>query len=208
MRILKIYCQGCSRKVEVSLRLPEGVKFSADFRYTCKECTGTTLEARLRRRRRRAKLVFMRHRGGNLLSAELNPEATRSTDQTLTEISLKSVNSDCNRAILREQEKAADSLEHIQRGLTAKQKDVLKKVLDVVEPGDSLREVARKAGLHAPQVSRAFAGAREARIFKLPRRPARYRPYNPRGVPMEIVMMPHQGPILYTIDDPNRGWNL
>lgn len=32
--------------------------------------------------------------------------------------------------------------------------------------------------------------------------------YNPRGVPMEIVMMPHQGPILYTIKVPERTLGL
>ena len=82
-------------------------------------------------------------------------------------------------------------------------------MLDVVEPADSVREIGRKAGLHATQVSRAFHAARGAdkrRIsFKRAsrRRPA-YKPYNPRCVPMETVMMPHQGPILYTIPVPDR----
>jgi hypothetical protein len=161
-----------------------------------------------KRRMARGKLVFVRHRGDNPRSAELDPEATRSTDQTLTEISLKSANSDSNAAILREREKAADRWDHIKSGLPAKQKAVLTKVLDVVEAGDSLREIGRKTGLHATQVSRAFDAAREAdkrRIFsERASRQRPHKPYNPRCVPRETVMMPHQGPILYTITVPDR----
>lgn len=165
-----------------------------------------------KRRRRRGKLVFVRNRSDNPRSAELNPEATRSTDQTLTEISLKSANSNNNAAILREREKANDRLAHIQSSLTAMQKGVLIRVSDGVEPGDSLRDIAQKADLHAPQISRAFDAAKKAdrqQIFKLAcreKRPptARYRPYNPRVVPMETIMMPHQGPTLYTITVPDR----
>lgn len=162
-----------------------------------------------KRRKRRGKLVSVRDRLDNPRSAELDPEATRSTDQALTEISLKSANSDINAAILRDHEKTADRCEHINSGLPAKQKLVIKKVLDVVEPADSIREIGRKAGLHAPQVSRAFAAAREAdkrRIFskRQGRQKPAYKPYNPRCVPMEIVMMPHQGCMLYTIAVPKR----
>jgi hypothetical protein len=164
--------------------------------------------AKPKRRMRRGKLVFVRHRGDKPRTAELNPEATRSTDQTLTEISLRSANSDSNAALLRERQKAADRCEHIKSGLSAKQKAVLTKVLDVVEVGDSLREIGRKAGLHATQVSRAFEAAREAdkrRVFsKRASRQRPYKPYNPRCVPMETVMMPHQGPTLYTITVPDR----
>src|SRR5690349_8651848 len=121
-----------------------------------------------KRRMGRGKLVFVKHQRNNPRSAELDPEATRPTDQALTEISLKSANSDSNTAILREQEKAANRWDHIKSGLPAKQKAVLTKVLDVVEPADSLREIGRKTGLHAAQVGRAFHAAREAdkrRIF-------------------------------------------
>jgi hypothetical protein len=167
------------------------------------------LEAKPKRRKGRGKLVFFGRGPDNPGSAEVNPEATRSTDQTLTEISLKNANSDSNAAILREREKAADRCEHIMSGLPAKQKAVLTKVLEVVEPSDSLHEIARKAGLHAPQVSRAFKAAQEVdkrRIFskRQGRRKPAYKPYNPRCVPMEIVMMPHQGCMLYTIAAPTR----
>src|SRR5258707_10568320 len=57
----------------------------------------------------RGKLVFVRHRRINPRSAELDPEATRSTDQKLTELALKGANSDNNTSILREREKALDS---------------------------------------------------------------------------------------------------
>jgi DNA-binding phage protein len=163
-----------------------------------------------KRRMGRGKFVSVeRRRRDNPRSAELDPETTRSTEQTLTEISLKSANSDSNAAILREREKTADRCDHIKSGLPAKQKAVLLKVLDVVEAADSLREIGRKAGLHATQVSRAFEAAREAdkrRIFFKPAGHQRraYKPYNPRCVPMETVMMPHQGPILYTIKVPDR----
>jgi hypothetical protein len=162
-----------------------------------------------KRRMGRGKLVFVKHRRINSPSAELDPEATRSTDQTLTELALKSANSESNAAILREREKSADRCHHIKSGLPAKQKAVLTKVLDVVEHADSLREIGRKAGLHATQVSRAFEAAREAdkrRIFskRAGRQKPAYKPYNPRCVPMETVMMPHQGPILYTITVPDR----
>lgn len=164
------------------------------------------------RRMGRGKLVFVRGRRINSRSAELDPEATRSTDQTLTELSLGSANSDSNAVILRDQEKAADRLAHIQSGLTANQKDVLAKVLDVVETGDSLRGIANKADLHATQVSRTFDAAKKAdkqQIFKRANREKRpsansYRPYNPPGVSMETVMMQHQGSVLYTIQVPER----
>ena len=164
------------------------------------------------RRMGRGKLIFVGHRRENPRSAELDPEVTRSTDQTLTELSLGSANSDGSAVILRDQDKAADRLAHIRSGLTAKEKDVLGKVQDVVETGDSLRDIALKADVHAMQVSRAFDAARKAdkqQIFKRSNRGERpiansYRPYNPRGVPMEIVMMPHQGPVLYTIKVPDR----
>jgi len=162
-----------------------------------------------KRRTGRGKLVFVKHQRDNPRSAELDPEATRPTDQTLTELSLKSTSSDNNAAILRDRQKTADRCEHINSGLPATQKTVLTKVLDVVEPADSLREIARKADLHAPQVSRAFKAAREAdkrRIFskRAGHQRRAYKPYNPRCVPMETVMMPHQGPILYTIAVPDR----
>ena len=157
----------------------------------------------------RGKLVFVRHGRDNPRTAELDPEATRSTDQALTEISLKSANSDSNAAILRETEKTADRCEHINSGLPAKQRAVLTKVLEVIEPMDSVREIARKAGLHASQVGRAFKAAREADKRRIPSRREghqrrAYKPYNPRCVPMEIVMMTHQGPTLYTIAAPDR----
>lgn len=99
-------------------------------------------EAKPKRRKGRGKLVFVERLGrDNPRSAELDPEATRSTDQTLTEISLKSANSDNNAAILREREKTTDRTKHIKSGLPAKQKAVLTKVLDVVEPVDSVREI-------------------------------------------------------------------
>jgi hypothetical protein len=166
-----------------------------------------SFEAKPKRRMGRGKLVFVRPPRDNPRSAELDPEATRSTDQTLTEISLKSANSDNNAAILREREKTADRCEHIKSGLPAKQNAVLAKVLDVVEPADSVREIGRKAGLNATQVSRAFDAAREAdkrRVFAKPasRQRRAFTPYNPRCVPMETVMMPYQGPILYTIKVP------
>jgi hypothetical protein len=167
-----------------------------------------------KRRMGRGKLVFpVKYRGRNPRSAELDPEATTDqVDQTLTKLSLKAVNSDKNSAILSEHEEAADRLAHIESSLPAKQRAVLIKVLAVVEPGDSLREIARNAGLHPPQVSRAFEAAREAeklRISKQANREKRppavsYTPYHPRGVPMEIVMMPHQGPTLSTIGVPDR----
>lgn len=166
------------------------------------------LEANPKRRKGRGKLVFVKQRN-TPRSAELDPEATRSTDQALTEISLKSANSDNNAAILREREKAADRCEHINSGLQATQKTVLTKVLDVVEPGDSLGEIGRKAGLHATQVGRAFKAAQEADKRRISSKRAghqkrAYKSYNPRCVPMEIIMMPHQGPILYTIGVQDR----
>ena len=109
----------------------------------------------------RGKLVFVRLRRGNSQSAELDPEATLSTDQSLTELALQGANSDCNASILREHEKAFDRLAHIESGVSATQRDVLVKVKDVVELRDSLQEIARKTGLHAPQVSRAFDAARK-----------------------------------------------
>jgi len=163
-----------------------------------------------KRRTGRGKLVFVKHQRNNPRSAELDPEATRSTDQTLTEISLKSANSDNNAAILREREKTADRCEHIKSGLPAKQKDALLKVLEAEpEYGESLREIADRVGLHATQISRAFEAARKGDkrwiFFKQASHPRRaYRPYNPRCVPMETIMMPHQGPILYTITVPDR----
>jgi hypothetical protein len=166
----------------------------------------------------RGKLVFVRHRRINSPSAELDPEATRSTDQKLTELELKGVHSDNNTAILREREKALDRWEHIKSGLPATHKDVLLRVLDVIEPGDSVYEIARKANLYAPQVGRAFHAAREAdklRIFKQAskeRRPPAisYRPYNPKGVSMETVMIPHRGPVLSRLlrGEQVGGWEL
>ena len=66
----------------------------------------------------RGKLVFVRLRRGNSQSAELDPEATLSTDQSLTELALQGANSDCNASILREHEKAFDRLAHIETPLT------------------------------------------------------------------------------------------
>lgn len=156
----------------------------------------------------RGELVFVRQRRGNSESAELDPEGTRSTDQTLTELALQGANSDCNATTLRDREKAADRVAHIQRGLSATQNGVLLKARDVAEARDSVRDIARKTDLHPMEVSRAFAAARKAdkqEIFKRTSRQRRlYRPYNPRWVPMEIVMMPHQGPILYSINVPGR----
>jgi len=146
-------------------------------------------------------------------SAETDPEATRSTDQTLTELSLKGANSDGNAAILHDREKVADRLAHILSRLSTTHRKVIQRVLDVVEPGDSICEIARKAGFHATQVSRAFEKARLAdklQIFKQASRERRppaisYTPYNPRGVSMEAVMMQHQGSVLSRLSGLNVG---
>jgi len=203
------------------LRLPlsEGIRPSARDCYTCKECCGY-YQAKPKRRKGRGKFESVDNwsRRYATRSAEVDPQATRSTDQTITELSLKSKDSDGNAAILHGHEKAADRLAHIQSSLSATHRKVILRVLDVVEPGDPIREIARKAGLHAPQVSRAFDAARQAdrrQIFRRASREGRppaiaYTPYNPNGVPMATVMMPAGSPAFSRLlrGETVGGWEL
>src|ERR1700722_1223694 len=144
------------------------------------------------RRQGRGKLVPIRQQdisNRDKPSTELSPETTESTDQTLRRISLDSAESGTNRHILREHERAADDVEHILEGVSPTDRNVLQAVLPTVEAGESLRETAAKAGLHATQLQRAYQGAKRARdieFFKEKKKPApSYRPYNPRGVSRE-----------------------
>ena len=40
-RVFEVQCRGCRKAFEVLLRLPKGVKLSADFPFTCKGCSGS-----------------------------------------------------------------------------------------------------------------------------------------------------------------------
>lgn len=152
-------------------------------------------------RQRRGKLVSVDGRPSHSPSAELDPESTISGDQRLTEIALQAAEMPTSSAVMRGQEQAADRVEHILVATTPKHREVLERVIEVVEPSDSIREIAKKISSHPAQVTRAFEAARRAdkvQIFSAAtqrgRRPVVvHTPKQPSGVPFEVVMMTHQG---------------
>src|ERR1700730_527639 len=119
-------------------------------------------------------------------SAEWESESTINSDQPLTEIALKSANSSCATPIQRDQERASDTVEHVETLVAPTHGKVLRRVLQAIEAGESYKE----AGLHPEQVSRFFSAAREAFTNAVRRKrlsePHVIAEYNPRCVPQEL----------------------
>jgi hypothetical protein len=155
-------------------------------------------------------------RGNSFVSrnngAELNPEGSSDvTDQKLTEYALRNIASPRNEVINREHEQATDRLDHILAALRPKDREVLLGVQPNIEVEASLRETARQADLHAPEVSRAFESARRAdktQIFiRRLAEPLYQQPserYNPHFVAHNIYMQIHQGAVLPYIGEDRR----
>jgi hypothetical protein len=157
-------------------------------------------------------------KGKSSRASELDPESTIASDQVLTEIAQRSANSESSTSIQRSNQQAADDIEHIFCTLPENDRRLLERVLEVGQ-GGSLRETAANVGVYAAQLSRAYEATRRAhkwQVFQRSRRniapPARtFVEYRPRVVPMELVMMIHQGPTLSAIGpDPrtSKGLNL
>ncbi len=160
-----------------------------------------------RRRQGRGKLISVDGWPSRDSGAEPDPESTVSTDQTLSEIALESAESPHNKHIHRAHEEAKDAVEHAVQLATPKSQQVLLRVLQAIEAGESYKE----AGLHQMQVKRAFDEVRHsieqaARHIKRP--PALVSPklteYNPRCVAWETYMQTHQGAIITVIGQDKR----
>jgi len=166
-------------------------------------------ESRPRRRRGRGKLISVDGRSWKERPdrAEHDPEGTVSSDQCITEAALHSADSDTSEPILRSREQAATAVEHILTAVPPNQRDVLLRVLPVLECDESLNSIARKVGLAPVQISRAFESAKNSdrwRIFKQAKRDSRppaivHTKYQPAGVSHECYMMPHQGAVMASI---------
>jgi hypothetical protein len=139
-----------------------------------------------------------------------DPENEPSDDQTLTEIALESADSDTSRAILREHGWAADCIEHVFSQVTPGNERVLVRVIENVEPGDSLREIARNTGFDHTQVGRALEDARgvlQHAAIRIKRRRVALRTtlrYSPRGVSEKLMMEPHKGAVISLIGTDQR----
>jgi hypothetical protein len=144
--------------------------------------------------------------------AERDPGASDEvTDQKLTTYSLRSTASPQNESTNREHEQATERVEHILAALPRRDKETILHLRSVVEVGDSLRETARKAGLHPSQVSRAYEAARRAyktQIFArrraTPSNHQRSEPYDPRSVAQDVYMQTHDGAVIPYIGQDKR----
>jgi hypothetical protein len=102
-------------------------------------------------------------------------------------------------SVERERAHCQDVIHHSLKTATNANRQALLKVLPVVEPGDSVREVARQANLHPAQVQRVFDHVRDAvsepklRVKRSVPAAKVARDYNPGGVRMEDYMMIHRG---------------
>jgi hypothetical protein len=140
--------------------------------------------------------------------SEIDPEhSTDIADARLSKYALDSTASPQSVSAQDGRERAQDLVEEALQQLSPVNQVALGKILDVIEPEDSLREIARKSGLHPPQVSRALNEARDALEGKKPRRPVdTSQPseqsrvegleFNPPTVPAEHRMRVHDGAMM------------
>lgn len=140
--------------------------------------------------------------------SEIDPEhSTDIADARLSKYALNSTASPQSVSAQREQERAQDLIEEALQGASPANEAALGKIRDVIEPGDSIRELARKSGLFPTQVSRSLSEARDVLEGKKPRRPidpslpseqsrAEGIEFNPPTVPTEHRMRVHDGAMM------------
>jgi hypothetical protein len=148
-------------------------------------------------------------------SAELHPESEKDiAEERLSRHSITNSASPGSSSILRDQERTADLVEEAIERVSPTNRVVLKKLLEIVGPGDSIRELGRQAHCHPPQVKRALDEAREVLEGRRPRRPGSVlhstteaAEYNPPTVSDEDRLRLHGGPIMSDIGAPDRRTN-
>lgn len=140
--------------------------------------------------------------------SEIDPEhSTDIADARLSKYALDSTASPQSVSAQRERESAQDLVEEALQQASPANETALEKIRDVIEPGDSIRELARKSGLFPTQVSRALSEARDVLEGKKPRRPVvpsassdRFRTegleFNPPTVAEDDRMRIHDGAMM------------
>jgi len=135
--------------------------------------------------------------------SEIVPESSKDfTDVRLSLCALKSTRSNDNFSYQRARERAADLVEEVFQQASPANRNALEKILETVEPGNSLAEIGRETGLYPTQVKRSLDEVRKVVLETAPRRPssvAVMRPrtegveYDPPCVATELCTQTHYG---------------
>lgn len=135
--------------------------------------------------------------------SEIAPESSRDlTDVKLSRYALNSTRSDHNFSYQRERERAAELVEEVFQQVSPANRAALEKIVETVEPGNSLAEIGRETSLYPTQVKRSLDEARKVLSGDASRRPnsgAATRPrtegveYDPPCVATELCMRTHDG---------------